>query len=94
MGAHGAGVVGEESLAGRAVDRFDGVEIGFERAFDIDHQLLVAGQSDDEVGAQPAVFHRDRYFLLKIDEGRQAGGFDEVLELLFAPAATRLGRSA
>ena len=94
MGAHGAGMVGEIAFAGRAIDLIDGVQIGFERAFDVDHQLLVAGQADDEVGAQAAILHRHRHFLLEVDEGGEAGGFDEVLELLFAPAPPGLGRGA
>ena len=81
-------------VAKRGIDLIDGIEIGDERTFDVDHHLLIAGQADDEVGAQTAILDRHRYFLAEIDEGRQARRFDQILELLFAPATPRLGRGA
>jgi hypothetical protein len=91
MVAHGGDVGAEAGLLLLVVDLVAGVEEGVQRAFGVDHQLAVAGQVDDHVGAQAAVGGFEADLHLEVDAFGQAGLDQHVAERLFAPAAARLG---
>ena len=68
------------------------VLIGIQRYLCVDHEALPARNADDDVGPQPpAIFDTDAHFGLEIGVFGQATAFEDVLQLLLAPAPARLG---
>jgi hypothetical protein len=72
---------------------FQGLEVGGERRLGIDHDVLAAGQLDDQVGTQAAVLGVGAFLLEEIAVVEHAGHFDHPLQLQLAPATTRLRRA-
>ena len=81
-------VVGKQALARRFVGRLECLEVGVERHFRIDHDVLPAGQADDDVGAQsPLVIANERVLLFEIAMLHHPGELDDAFELQLAPSA-------
>ena len=89
---HRARMGGEVERALAFVDRAERILIGVERDLGVDHQALPAGNAHDHVGPQPRAF-----IVGMTDLGREIGmfgeaaAFEDVAQLLLAPAAARLG---
>ena len=85
--------MGEQARLTRAlILGIERILISVERDFGVDDEALPAGNADDDVGAQPpARFVRDADLGLEIGIFAKTAIFEDVAELLFAPAAARLG---
>ena len=83
------GMVGEQRLPRRLVGRVERLQIRIERRLGVDHDVLAAGQPDDDVGPHAAlgVGGRNRRLLLEIAALEHPGQLDHALQLQFAPAS-------
>ncbi len=86
MVAHLARVMGETHALRGFVGGFDRFEVRGDRRLGVDDDIPLAGQLDDEVGAQLALLGRAVLLLQEIAVIEHAGHFDDALQLQFAPA--------
>ena len=82
----------EEAFA--LVHRAKSVLIGIERDFGVNDQRLSAGNIDDDIGTEATALAFDIHFGLKVSMFGEAAAFEDVLQLLLAPATARFWRIA
>ena len=80
-------MLGQQPLPGVFVGRLERPEIGVERHFRVDDDVLAAGKLHDDVGADAAVLRRNRLLLAEVAVLHHAGELDHTLQLQLAPPA-------
>ena len=90
MLANLASVVGETAIALRLVRRLEGVEIGRQRRFRVDDDVLAARNADDEIGSERSIVRRRRGLDDVVAVLHHSGVLDDVAQLRFSPAPTHM----